>query len=237
MMVPEEVSLSGSDELLLALAEQLKLPLLHISQHVELARAGNELRPEHVEHVADMALQMIDSYILSRQLTLGQTRLNLEPVSVSSVLQEAAHRLSKISKEYGCDLELRISGRYGPVMAHRQGLESGIVALGYSFIEAQQSIGEEKPRLMLAAHKNSLGIVAGVYGDHGNLTADMLRRACLLYGRAKQAVPSLSHGAGASIFIADSLLGAMDSKLYVSRYNKLTGLAAALIPNPQLQLV
>jgi hypothetical protein len=236
MSVQSEIY-AGGEELLVALAEQLKLPLLHISQHLEIVRAGGELQPQHIEHVADMAMYLIDSYILSRQLTLSQTQLELEPVSVSSVLQSAAHRLDGIAKEYACDVSIELSGRYGPVMAHRQGLEASIVSLGYSFIEAQQVTGKQKSRVVLAAHKTRFGITAGIYGDHEELTADMFRRARLLFGRAKHSLPPLGHSANAGIFVADLLMSLMQSKLYVSRHSKLTGLAAVLVPNPQLALV
>lgn len=236
MSVQSEIHADG-EELLVALAEQLKLPLLHISQHLEIVRAGGELRSQHLEHVADMAMYLIDSYILSRQLSLNQTQLELEPVSVSSVLQTAANRLDRIAKEYACDLSVELSGRYGPVMAHRRGLEVSMVALGYSFIEAQQVTGKQRPKIVLAAHKTRFGITAGIYGDHDELTTDMFRRARLLYGRAKHSLPPLGHSANAGVFVADSLMSLMQSKLYVSRHSKLTGLAAVLAPNPQLALV
>lgn len=225
------------DQLLQALAEQLKLPLLHISQHVELARMGRKIRYEHIESVADMALHMIDSYLLSRQLSLSQTQLQLEPVSISSVLQTAAQRLDKIAREYSCDIELHLSGKYSPVMGHRQSLESAMVAMGYSFIEAQQNTDAPKPRLVFGAHKSRQGIVAGAYGGHKDLTTDMFKRAKLLHGRARQSLPPLGHSASAGIFVAGAIFAAMDGKLHVSHHSKLSGLAVTLAPNPQLALV
>lgn len=226
-----------SERLLQALAEQLKLPLLHISQHVELARLGKELRYDHIETVADMAIHVIDSYLLSRQWSQDQTQLQLEPVSISSVLQTAAERLSKIAREYSCDIELHLSGRYAPVMGHRKSLEAGMVALGYSFIEAQQETEVKKPRLVLGAHKSRWGIVAGTYGSHKDLTTDMFQRAKLLHGRARQSLPTFGHSSSAGIFVADSLFSAMAGKLHVSHHSKLSGLAVTLAPNPQLTLV
>lgn len=226
-----------SDQLLQALAEQLKLPLLHISQHIELAKSGKNIRYEHIESVADMAIHLIDSYLLSRQLSRSQTELQLEPVSISSVLQTAAEKLDKIAREYSCDIELHISGKYGTVMGHRQSLEAAMIALGYSFIEAQQEAEAGKHRLVLGAHKSRWGIVAGTYGNHKELTADMFRRAKLLHGRARQSLPTLGHSSSAGIFVADSLLSAMSGKLHVSRHSKLSGLAVTLAPNPQLTLI
>lgn len=225
------------DQLLQALAEQLKLPLLHISQHMELARMGKNIRYEHIESVADIALHIIDSYLLSRQLSQSQTQLLLEPVSISSVLQTAAHRLDNIAREYSCEIELHLSGKYAPVMGHRQSLEAAMVAMGYSFIEAQQNNDTSKSRLVFGAHKSRQGIVAGTYGSHKELTSDMFRRAKLLHGRARQSLPTLGHSASAGIFVAEALFAAMDGKLHVSHHSKLSGLAVTLAPNPQLTLV
>jgi len=238
MMVSDYGGPQGEGEQLLrALAEQLKLPLLHISQHLELARMGNGVQLEHLESVSDMALHLIDSYLLSRQLSQEQASLELEPVSVSAVLQAAAERLDKIAREYDCNIQLDLSGRYGPVMGHRRSLEAGMIALGYSFIEAQQKTDTNRPRMVLGAHKSRWGIVAGTYGDHKDLTADMFRRAKHLHGRARQSLPSLGYSSSAGIFIADSLFGMMAGKLHVSHHSKLSGLAITLAPNPQLLLV
>lgn len=224
-------------QLLQALTEQIKLPLLHISQHVELARMGNDVKLDHIENVAEMGIHLIDSYLLSRQLSRKQVSLELEPISISSVLNTAAERLDKIAKEYSCEINLHLSGRYGPVMGHKQSLEAAMVALGYSFIEAQQGQDITKPKLVLAAHKSRSGIVMGTYGDNKDLTSDMLKRSKHLHGRARQSISVLSHSAAAGIFIADALLNLMEGKLQVSRHTKLSGLAVTLAPNPQLKLV
>jgi hypothetical protein len=223
--------------LLRALAEQLKLPLLHISQHVELARMGHETELKHIETVADMALKLVDSYVLSTQLSQGQLQLRLEPVSVSSVLHDAAEKLEGIAREYACELRLDLSGKYGPVMADRKSLEAAITTLGYSFIEAQAQEGVKKPSLVLAAHRSRHGIVTGVYGDHNELTSDMFRRSKVLSGRARQPLPPLGHTPSAGIFVADSLISAMSSGLKVARHSNLTGLAATLLSNPQMTLI
>lgn len=225
------------EQLLMAAAEQLKVPLLQVSQHIELARMGGEINSNHLENVTDMGLQLIESYLLSMELSREQGELQLEPVSISSVLQTTVERLHKIAREYNCNLELRLSGRYGPVMGHRPSLEAAMTSLGYSFIEAQQSAEVKNPRLILAAHRSRWGIVAGTYGEHSGLTSDMFRRAKLLQGRACQGLPGFAHTSGAGIFVADSLLGVMASKLHVSHHAKLTGLAVTLAPNPQLELV
>jgi hypothetical protein len=51
--------------LLRALAEQLKLPLLHIARQAELATLNEQEAYSAIMRTADMALQLIDGYLLS----------------------------------------------------------------------------------------------------------------------------------------------------------------------------
>ena len=122
-------------------------------------------------------------------------------------------------------------------MAHRQGLQSALVSLGYSLIEALPSLDRPQLRLELAAHRCRYGIVAGVYCEADELTTDALRQGRKLYGRARQPLTGVSASSGAGVFVADALLHAMQSQLTVSKHNKLRGLGAVLQPSPQMQLV
>lgn len=222
------------ERLLRAVAEQLKTPLLHIARQSELESNQTPLLGS-ISYTADMAMRMIDSYLLSVQLN-GQPTLELEPVSVSSVLQDVAHRLSPLAKTYDHDLEVSLNGKYPPVMAHAASLSAACMMLGYSMIEAQ-SVSEKRQSVLLGAHKTSAGIVAGVFGEQDGLSADMFRRARALYGRSRQALPSISNGSGAGVMIADSLFHSMAAPMRVAQHHKLTGFAATLLPSQQLQLV
>lgn len=222
------------ERLLRAVAEQLKMPLLHIARQSELDSANSPLL-QSISYTADMAMRMIDSYLLSVQLS-GQPSLQLEPVSVSSVLQDVAHRLSPLAKQYDHDLDISLKGKYGPVMANAQSLEAAYTMLGYAMLEAQ-SAGETRQRVLLGAHKTGQGIVAGVFGEQEGLSADMFRRARALYGRSRQALPSMTSSSGASVMIADSIFHTMAVPMRVAQHHKLTGFAATLLPSQQLQLV
>ena len=97
--------------LLRSIAEQLKVPLTAISRQVELdalvRRESSDLHSISVH--AATALHLVDSYLLGLQLHASQTELTLEPVSVSSLLTEAAHDLHGLAKQYDTDLELHIA--------------------------------------------------------------------------------------------------------------------------------
>jgi hypothetical protein len=220
--------------LLLALAEELKLPLLQIARQAELGQGGNASDLANIETAATRALWFIDSYLLSHQLHNGQLPLQLEPVAVSGVLHDVAHSLSGLAKQYGCNLELEIAGRYPPVMAHRQGLHAALTGLGVTLITAA---GTGKTRVTLAAHSAQGGTVAGVFTEQTGLSQAAFRQGKSLYGRANQALREATAQPGAGVFIADSLFDAMAAQLRVASHRKLTGLAATLPASHQLSLV
>lgn len=245
-----------SERLLLSVAEELKVPFLQIARQAELAalneqhgkqHAAGEFAPpgtgglnslRHIQTTADMALRLLDNYLFGARLSLEEPyQLSMEPVSVSSVLYDTGQQLDGLAKLYGVDLELNIGGKFGPVMAHRQGLQSALVSLGYSLIEALPSLGGGKSRLQLAAHRCRYGVVAGVYSDAEQLTAEALRQGRRLYGHSRQPLATLSPSSGAGVFVADAILQAMETELRPTRHHRLYGLGTVLRPNMQMQLI
>ncbi len=228
------------ERLLNALAEQMKLPLLQIARRAELARGNNDtaLALETIELTADNALKLLDFYLLSTKLARAQPYLQLEPVSLSAVLSDSAHELAWLAKRYNCELELHLSGKYEPVMAHKAGLEAALISLGYVFIEAQsgQNTGQ-RSLIKLAAHRSHGGIVAGMFANLEGLGSSMYKKAHELYGHARQPLIQLTSSTGTGVFVADSLLSSMSAHMHVARHQKLTGLAATFPPSRQTSLV
>lgn len=228
-----------SQQLLLGLAEQLKVPFIQIARRAELAQFGEAVDAQAIQATADSALQLIDSYLLGVRLAENaqQQTLMLEPVSVSSVLYDTAHELSNVAAFYGVSLELSIAGKYGPVLAHRQGLQAALMSLGMSLIEALPNMQDTQVTLQLGAHKSRYGIVAGLYSEHQMLTERSLRQGRSLLGKSRQPMVGLTHSSGAGVFVAESILQAMKLKLTTTKHNRLHGLGAVMQANNQLQLV
>lgn len=228
----------GHAELLASVAEQLKLPLLQIAQYAELAsmNGGGSAHTDLIHGRAEAALLLLDSYLLGLSLAEKQMELELEPVSLSSLLHDVAHRLDETAKQYGVPLELHIGGKFEPVMAHAQGLQSALMSLGFACIEAHPTQGLERP-LRLSVHRTRRGITAGVYGIADSVGQEALSMGRQLKGRARQMLPTFSAGNAAGVYVADVILQAMATELCVSRYHLQRGLAATFSPSKQLQLV
>ncbi len=224
-----------SDERLLrALAEELKLPLLQIARQAELSTT-KQARLDSINTIAQASLKMVDGYLLGME---GQSQgvLNLQPVSISSLLYDTAKQLEPMAQLYNCDIDIDLSGKYGPAMGNSANLITAWLMIGYSLIEASSS-EHKKHRLVLAAHRSAKGLVAGLFDNQSGLTSDILKRGRALYGSARQSMPGLSSGSGARIFIADTLLRDMAVPLHVAHHQRQKGLAVTLHVSKQLQLV
>jgi hypothetical protein len=230
------VSAIPDQRLLRALAEQLKLPLLQIARSAELAHETRDPSSlATIGYIAETALGLVDGFLLGASEG-EQVALQIESVPVSSILNDTAHKLAPLARQNNCDIELSLHGKYGPVMAHRQTLESALMLLGYSMIETR-GLQKRRHRVILAAHMSARGLVTGVFDNQPGLSSDAFRRGRALYGGARQTMPAAMGANGASVFVADNLLKAMDAPLHVARHDKFTGLATTLHPSTQVQLV
>ncbi len=227
--------------LLQAVVEQMKLPLIQMARQAELGRLNGSLLSslDNIELAADSALRLLDSYLLSARLAEQSHVIELEPVSVSAVLNDIAHQLARIAKEEQCELQLHLSGRYEPVVAHRAALEAALISLGYSMIEARaaQPESDSKRIIKLAAHRGKSGIVAGIYTDTETLSGEVFRRGQQLYGNSRQSLPEFIAGSGAGVFVANALFESMSAKLRVAHHQSFSGLAATLLSSQQLSLI
>ncbi len=243
-------------QLLKSVAEQLKLPLTIIARQAELGETLGELPSSGLAAMqlqAQMALGLVDSYLLGLELSTSQQQLDLAPVSVSALLVETAHELHGLAKQYDTDIELSIAGRYEPVMAHAAGLKAALKSLGYALVAAGNDDGAgndafagndvgagakaNRRRLLLAAHRTPQGIAAGMYGQFSGLHPGAWMKALELCGRAPRPFGMLTGESGAGLFVAETILRAMQTRLRVGRHSNHHGLATTLQPSQQLSLV
>lgn len=235
----QAVQLNGQEQLFLGLAEQLSRPFLQLARLSELATAHPEQAAAYwqsVQTIAGASLGLVESYALSLRVQGKLTPLELEPITVSSLLYDTAQVLAPYAKRYDVALELDTGPRLGPVLCDRKVLQSALISLGQVFVAAGAEADKPAP-VRLAAHRSRYGVVAGLYGLEHSLGADTLRRAHSLQGSARQPLQRLVSGPAAGVFVADSLLHTLSAHLHVARYHKLSGLAATLPPSQQLQFV
>jgi light-regulated signal transduction histidine kinase (bacteriophytochrome) len=226
------------DELFLYVAERLKQPLLHIAHATE--RMEDEARTsEYRRDIAtstQAAIQLIDGYLLSAESS-RQGQLPLEPISLGSVLYDAAENLEGYAKQHGCELRLEIGGRHGLVMAHRRLLKAALIALSMSFIDASQHEEASAPIITLSARRASSGVSVGVYTNGVGISQALLKHVRSLHVRVRQPLVDFESGNGAGIFIADTLFSRMGVHMRASHAGQRSGIISTFTPSSQLSLV
>jgi hypothetical protein len=230
-----------SQQLLLSLAEEIKVPLMQISRIAEVAQISNlediMKHNKNIRSVSSAALQLLDNYILGVKLSLEPKHLDIENVSVSSVLYDTGQQLDSLAKSYGVDLQLNVAGKFSTVSVNRLGLQAALSSLGAALIEALPALDGVQLKLQLATHRSRYGIVAGVYANTKQVSAQALKSGRRLQSHSRQPLINLSYNNGAGVFIADAILSAMDLNLTASRHHNLYGIGTILKPNHQLELV
>ncbi len=235
--------LDDREALLRAVAEELKRPLIYIARQAELGRHQEAISVETLVQVqanADAATRLVDSYMLGLDLAQQRLELELEPVSLSSVLYDVAHDITPLFKQHGGSVALKFGGRYGQVMAHRAGLSAALSCLGgvlSTLLDSGDTEGETTPQLVVAAHRSPQGgIITGLYvsGLHGSLG---LMNGQRLLGSAAQPFTKTLYSGGAGVFVAQQLFDSMGSRLRDGRFRGDYGLAATLQQSQQLRLV
>jgi len=230
--------------LLVALSDDLALPLLQVKTGLELVDFGAVGRKTARAQAGDLALniesalQLVAAYrLLLKSNTLA--RMVQAPVSIGAVLEEVAHQLSPYARQYATVIQVDVQGKFAPVLADGNSLAVALGALGSSLIRAQAAQSSQKNyRLVLGAHKGSEGLVAaGAFSDVRGLSDKSLRAARALVGQARQPLLGLPPGAASGILIADMLCGNLWQPLRASAHRHMGGLATALPISNQLQFV
>lgn len=230
--------------LLIALSDDLALPLLQIRSSLELLAADDFPKKAVRQHAvlmamsADNGLQLTEAY----RMVLQADRLHelpLEPVSVGAVLEEVAHQVFPYAKQYSTNLQIDVQGRLRPILAHQPSLEAALQCLTTSLIRAQAAQTKKSDyQLILGAHRSKDNeIAAGVFTDINGLSDRTLRAARSLVGKARQPLPALPAGAASGVLIADVLCAAMWQPLRAAAHRNMTGLVVGVPASKQLQFV
>lgn len=230
--------------LLVALSDDLSLPLLHIKTAAELIAAddfGKKTTRNQTEFLslsAESGLQLIEAY---RLLLRSEEILNMtyEPASIGAVLDEVAHHIAPLARQYDTEVRVDIQGRLTPVLAHRPSLVAALEVLSASLIRAQAA-QYERPvyHLVLGAHRSSQsGISAGAFSDVRGISDKSLRAARSLVGQARQPLPAIPPGTASGILVADMLCSTLWQPLRTAAHRSFSGLATNLPVSNQLNFV
>lgn len=228
-----------SDNLFASLAEQIKIPFTQIKYATALLDKYDNLSEQSeilttISQASSSALGLIDSYLMNVELG-RQSQLQLEQVSMSSVIYDVAQSLDGFAKLHNCRLEISIAGKYGPIMANNRAIFLAYKSLGYSFIEAV-SDSEKTTTIDLSVRRSKTGISTGIFAEV-DLSSSLMKVAHELKGKAHQPFIDFNAGPGAGLFLADEILSKLGSEIRKSRFKGQSGLSATFLLSNQLSLV
>jgi hypothetical protein len=257
-MVQNSDQQNYENNLLKMIIEQLKRPLLAISNESEILKKDyaedRVVQASHssTQHLAEKledfrtisrnSLELIDNFILSYgKQAQAKLAVDIEPVILSSVLGEVVAELEHYGSLYGCRLEVVGSTHSDqPVLANKDNLKAVLKLLSSSFIEvngSNQAEGESG-RVILATKKTVEEVEVGVFSPALKLSSQELSRARGLVGKANQLMPSSFSSIGVNIMLAETLeVDGSNSQFALSNFRGLNGFSKKLIKSKQLQLV
>jgi signal transduction histidine kinase len=224
--------------LLIALSDDLALPLLQIKNSLDLLQK-EDYKPKTLRRQSKiMAMSVETGLHLSEayRLVLHTEELQelpLEPVAIGAVLEDIAHQLSPYAKEYSTELRVDVQGRLSPVLAHQPSLRAALECLSTSLIRAQAAQTQQANyQMLLGAHR-----AASIFTNIQGLSDRTLRAARALAGHARQPLPALPSGAASGVLIADMLCSAMWQPLRAAAHKNMPGLAVGVPASKQLRFV
>jgi light-regulated signal transduction histidine kinase (bacteriophytochrome) len=230
--------------LLIALSDDLTLPLLQIKTSLDLLER-QDFKPKLIKQQSrimgmsvETGLHLAEAYRLVLHTEEIQ-ELPLEPVAIGAILDDVAHQLSPYAKEYSTDLQVDVQRRLTPVLAHQPSLRAALECLSTSLIRAQAAQTQQPHyQLLLGAHRSANNLVAaGVFTNVQGLSDRTLRAARALAGHARQPLPALPSGAASGVLIADLLCSAMWQPLRAAAHKNMPGLAVGVPASKQLRFV
>ena len=164
----EAANLARQKALLIALSDDLTLPLLQIRSGLEIidsAKLGQSAQ-EQIKLMAmsaDTGLHLAEAYRLVLQSD-KLLDLPLEPIAIGAILDEIAHRLTPYAKEYSTEIHIDVQGRLNPILAHQPSLAAALQCLSTSLIRAQAGQTQRQDyHLLLGAHRSAKTLLLLVY--------------------------------------------------------------------------
>lgn len=231
----ENKSVFADEAVLLAIAEDLRAPLLHIAYAAELAEAtGNVLTYRDIQTTAKSAMADIDSLLLGLRATEGQLELPLSPVAPSAIMYEAAQELKSTANLYGCQVFFDSKKQSSLAMLHSLTLRHVICSLGQMLMKTGSGYSR-KPELHLmvgGSKKPTLSVM--MRGDIAGIIQDIQSRSKKF---STQYSTIMTAGPAAGLRISEQLLKGMEAEIKTIHKGSLHGFQINLLPSTQLNLL
>lgn len=229
----------GNSNVISYIIDNLRSELVKISTNIEYAINTNDISNlETAKYSSQNMLKLVETYLKYTSNVDNTEYQIIEPVSLSAMLESIVSNMKPYADWQQCDLGLTIEGKYQPIMANKEMLQTVLSSLSSLFISAHGEYRHNtRPLILYAVRRTKDGISAGIYSDLEGINSDMLKNARKLYGKASNPLNGLTSNTNAGLYLADLLLNKMSSSLKIGRFNKLNGLVTTFQPSKQLLLI
>jgi len=234
-------TLVNSDQYLLkSVAEEIRSPLVQISRLSELARDGKSNvfeQLEMIESSADIALQLLESYILGIELDDKQREIELSPITIGAVFSDVAHDVSRLAKNNNFDIEMSIKTQK-PIMGNYEAIKLAYINIAHEIIlNCSLEDNQKRKNITFAVISKSDQSMAGIYANNMDINKATWEKSMQIFRKTRQKIPDFSSGNGSGFFVASSILESMSLTLGPSKFKGNKGLSAAFPLSHQLSLV
>jgi len=209
-------------DILLLLAEEIKQPLIAISQLSEL---GSQTK---INAHAKQALSTIDNILLYQRISSGQIALKLEPVHVGSAIQEVSSTMETYMRASGCHTNVKIQRSLEPVDVDRRVLRGALNGLWQTMLNALSGPAE----VTCSAKRTKNGIRLSMTSSVSNFDSISFSKANL---ESSQPLTGLAGPAG-DLLAARGMFDLIGGDLKKTEGKKQSGFGVTLNISRQLQI-
>jgi K+-sensing histidine kinase KdpD len=230
-------SVTGLD-LLRTVGNELKLPLMHISNAASLLKDEDfsvEERNEQYEQLelsSRRMLQIIDSVLFAGQIETQQTSLNLEPTNVAAIVHSVIVECRELAFRYNKEVSLRISQEVAPAAVDPTALRHSLYGLLDMLIRSAES-----DRVTILVHHQSDSIMITMRDNGPAISMKQIQSAFRHLGKAARPVKQLPSTTGMAFYVAYSLSRAMGGDLSITQSGEQRRLSIKMPLSQQLELI
>lgn len=207
-----------------ALLRELQKELYEIARHAEFADANYF---ELIQQKSESCLRMIDSVLLVSQIESGQTKLDLAPVGLGSVMYEAAGELRNFSGEMVC-----LENRSASSVDTNKQLLGGLIYALVGFIRQSS-----RSQISLRSYETKGKVRLGIFSKDFMITKTDYKKALQLIERSQMPLAQYSESSGAGLIVAGKIAQTLGTSLSAKSIGRFKGFSVELPKSPQLSLL
>lgn len=232
-----EYSVTGLD-LLRTVGNELKLPLMHISNSASLLKDGDFSEDARLAQYAQLEMssrrmiQIIDSVLFAGQVETHQTSLNLEPTNVASVVHTVMNDCRELAIKYDKQMTMRITQELSPAAVDPTALRYSLFGLIDMLIRSSEST-----EILLLIHHQADSVMITLKDNGPAISLKQIQSAFKRLGKATRPVKQLPNTTGMAFYVAFSLSRAMGGDLAINQSGEERRLSLKLPLSQQLELM